>query len=179
MGQTVSPPVAAPGLAVELLGALQARGWTVAVAESLTGGLVTSALIAVPGASRSVRGGVVAYATDLKASVLGVSSQLLASRGPVDPDVAAAMAAGVRALLGADVGLATTGVAGPEPQGGHLPGTVHLAVATPAGVRVRSAHLAGDRTGVRSATRDLVLALAIDVLGESGTGEALGSLDEM
>jgi len=179
MGQTVRPPVAGPGLAVELLGALRARSWTVAVAESLTGGLVTSTLVEVPGASRSVRGGVVAYATDLKASVLGVAPELLASRGPVDPDVAAAMAVGVRTALVADVGLSTTGVAGPEPQGGHPPGTVHVAVATSAGVRVRSAHLTGDRTGVRAASRDLVLALAIDVLGESGTGEALGSLDEM
>ncbi|MGV8965398.1 MAG: CinA family protein [Cellulomonas sp.] len=168
-----------PSLAVELFGALRSHGWTVAVAESLTGGLVTSTLVEVPGASRTVRGAVVAYATDLKASVLGVDPHLLASRGPVDRDVAAAMAVGVRTALGADVGLATTGVAGPEPQGGHPPGTVHVAVATPGGVRVSSAGLTGDRNAVRAATRDLVLTFAIEVLGPSGTGEALGSLDEL
>lgn len=175
----VIPLVDGPKLAVELLEVLRVRGWTVAVAESLTGGLVTSMLVEVPGASRSVRGAVVAYATDLKASVLGVDPHLLASRGAVDGDVAAAMAVGVRTTLGADVGLATTGVAGPEPQGGHAPGTVHVAVATLGGVRVTSAHLPGDRAAVRAGTRDLVLTFAIEVLGRSGTGEALGSLDEL
>lgn len=169
----------ASALAPDLLVALGARGWTVAVAESLTGGLVASALVDVPGASRAVRGGVVAYATDLKASLLGVSVDLLAARGAVDPDVAAAMARGVRTRLGADVGLATTGVAGPDPQDGFGPGTVHVAVATVDGVRVESARFGGDRAAVRTAARDLVLTLAIEVVGRAGTGRPLGSLDEM
>lgn len=178
-GDEVIARAAGPNLAVELFDALRVHGWTVAVAESLTGGLVTSTLVEVPGASRSLRGAVVAYATDLKASVLGVDPHLLASRGAVDRDVAAAMAIGVRTTLGADVGLATTGIAGPDSQGGHLPGTVHVAVATPGGARVSSAHLPGDRAAVRAAARDLVLTFAIEVLGRSGTGEALGSLDEL
>ncbi|RYV52523.1 CinA family protein [Pengzhenrongella frigida] len=166
-------------LARELLAALVAHGWTAAVAESLTGGLVTATLVDVPGASRSVRGAVVAYATDLKAGLLGVDPDLLAARGAVDPEVAAAMATGVRTALGADVGLSTTGVAGPESQDGKPPGTVHVAIATPAGVRVASAVLPGDRAAVRAATRDLVLGLAIEVLAGTGTGEPLDSLDEL
>ena len=106
---------------------LTQRGRTVAVAESLTGGLVVAALVGVPGASKVVRGGVVAYMTDLKASLLGVDEALLARVGAVDPDVAAAMARGVAVRLGADYGLATTGVAGPDPQDGHPVGEVHVA----------------------------------------------------
>lgn len=147
-----------------LVGLLARTGLTVAAAESLTGGLVAASLVDVPGASAVVRGGVVAYATDLKASVLGVDAELLAARGAVDPDVALAMAAGVRRVCGADVGLATTGVAGPDPQDGRPPGTVHVAVVA-AGVReVRSLVLAGDRARVRAGTVRAVLALALAAL---------------
>ncbi|WP_448629677.1 CinA family protein [Cellulomonas soli] len=126
---------------------------------------MAATLVEVPGASRTVRGAVVAYATDLKSSVLGVDDELLARRGPVDPDVAAGMAAGVCACLGADVGLATTGVAGPDSQGGASPGTVHVAVRTPRGTQVRSLHLPGDRAAVRSGAVAAVIALAIESLG--------------
>ena len=166
-------------IAAELLEALRARRWTVGVAESLTGGLVTAALIDIAGASRSVRGGVIAYASDLKASLLAVPVELLATRGAVDPDVAAAMAVGVRAQLGTDVGLATTGVAGPDQQDGQPPGTVYVAVATPAGVRVGAALLTGGRAAVRAAARDLVLTLAIDVVADRGTGGPPGTLEIM
>jgi nicotinamide-nucleotide amidase len=101
------------------------------VAESLTGGMLCSALIDVPGASAVVRGGVVSYATDLKHRLLGVDAGLLAANGPVDPDVATQMAHGVRERLGADWGVATTGVAGPDPQDGIAAGTVYIAVAGP------------------------------------------------
>lgn len=166
-------------LAPDLLAALRTRGWTVAAAESLTGGLVTAALVEVPGASRTVRGGVVAYATDLKVSLLGVDAGLLATCGAVAAEVAAAMAQGVRMRLAADVGLATTGVAGPDPQDGHDPGTVHVAVATADEVRVGSAQLGGDRMDVRTAARDLVLKLAIEVLGPPGTGRTSNTLEQM
>ncbi|MBO9568799.1 MAG: nicotinamide-nucleotide amidohydrolase family protein [Cellulomonas iranensis] len=147
-----------------LVGLLARTGLTVAAAESLTGGLVAASLVDVPGASAVVRGGVVAYATDLKASVLGVDAELLAARGAVDPDVALAMAAGVRRVCGADVGLATTGVAGPDPQDGRPPGTVHVAVVA-GGVReARSLVLAGDRARVRAGTVRAVLALALATL---------------
>lgn len=154
-----------------LVAALVAANLTVAVAESLTGGGVCDALVGVPGASRCLRGGVVAYATDLKARLLGVDRGLLARVGAVDPDVAAAMARGVREALGADVGLATTGVAGPDPQDGHAPGTFHVAVCGPDDVVRTVSHetRAGagrpSRAVVRSAARDAVLALALETLG--------------
>ncbi|MBE9940161.1 CinA family protein, partial [Cellulosimicrobium cellulans] len=93
---------------VELLGALEARGWTLATAESLTGGLLSATIVDVPGASRVLRGAVVAYATDVKESVLGVDGGLLAAHGAVHPEVARQMAERVRDVLRADVGVATT-----------------------------------------------------------------------
>ena len=134
--------------AAEVVARAAGRGLTVAVAESLTGGALCSALVDVPGASRVLRGGVVAYASDLKARLLGVDGALLAARGAVDADVAAQMARGVAQRLGAEVGAATTGVAGPDPQDGHAPGTVFVAVAAgwlPSGVEVRELALRGDR----------------------------------
>ena len=93
-----------------LLSSAESRGLTVAVAESLTGGEVVSALVSVPGASAVVVGGVVAYATRIKAQVLGVDERRLERTGPVDGGVAEQMASGVAALMGADLGLATTAV---------------------------------------------------------------------
>src|SRR5262249_14782793 len=155
-----------PAVAARLLAALEARAWTVAVAESLTGGAVCARLVDVPGASRVLRGGVVAYATDLKAALLGVSGELLAERGAVDPDLAPAMAEGVRERLGADVGLATTGVAGPDPQDGRKPGSVHVAVVTPLTSRVASWQLPGEREAVRTGTVRGLLELALEMVGE-------------
>jgi len=130
------------------------------VAESLTGGLVAAELAGVPGASRSFRGSVTAYATPLKHELLGVDATLLAARGAVDPEVARQMAAGVRDRLGADWGISTTGVAGPEPQDGQPVGTVFIAVAGPVGeVEVAELRLTGDRTAIRTASRDAVLEL--------------------
>ncbi|MFE5899705.1 CinA family protein [Streptomyces sp. NPDC056488] len=124
--------------AAGVLALLAERGQTLAVAESLTGGLVAAELTGVPGASASFRGSVTAYATALKHELLGVDAALLAERGAVDPEVASQMAAGVRARLGADWGIATTGVAGPEPQDGQPVGTVYVAVAGPAGETART-----------------------------------------
>lgn len=147
-----------------VLRALLVRGWSIAAAESLTGGRVTAALVDVPGASASVRGGIVVYATDLKGAVLGVEADLLAARGAVDPAVAVQMAQGVRRVLRADVGLATTGVAGPDPQDGHPVGTVYIAVATPETAVVSALTLAGTRDRIRTATVDGVLDLALMLL---------------
>ncbi len=105
---------AAHDLAEQILARLRARGHTIAVAESLTGGLVAAALTDISGASASFRGGVVTYATELKAALLGVDPDMLARHGAVYAPVAAAMAAGVRERLGATYGVATTGVAGPS-----------------------------------------------------------------
>lgn len=140
-----------------------------AVAESLTGGLVVSALVDVPGASTSVRGGVVAYATPVKASMLGVDPELLRAHGPVHPEVALQMAQGVRDALAidgspADVGLATTGNAGPDSSDGQPVGAVHVAVSTPEHTRVLSLSLHGSRAEIRAETVRRVIALALEWL---------------
>ncbi|GAA3187728.1 CinA family protein [Dactylosporangium siamense] len=152
--------------AADILALLQDRGETLAVAESLTGGLLAAEFITVPGASAVFRGGVVAYATDLKASLLGVPPPLLHSHGPVDPSVAAAMAAGARERCGADWAAATTGVAGPDPQGGQPVGRVYVAVAgpLPGHAAVRELTLQGDRPAVRSGAVDAAVALLAERL---------------
>jgi nicotinamide-nucleotide amidase len=140
------------------------RRETVAVAESLTGGLLAAALVEAPGASKTFRGGLVVYATELKASLGGVSAALLAERGPVDGDVAEQLAAGARTRCGADWGVATTGVAGPEPQGGKPPGTVWVAVAGPASSRAHQLALSGDRGEIGRATVSTALSLLVAAL---------------
>ena len=153
-----------------LLQAAADRGMTLAIAESLTGGQVASSLVEVPGASRVLVGAVVAYATRTKAQVLGVDAAHLERTGPVDRDVALQMAHGVRRLLGADLGLATTGVAGPGPADGHPAGTVHIAVVAPWGQRHRELHLSGDRSQIRRATVMEVYELAIGFLQKDECG---------
>ena len=145
----------------QIVAGLAASGKTLAVAESLTGGLLAAAVVAVPGASAVFRGGVVAYATDLKSDVLGVDHRLLAERGPVAPEVAASMAAGVARRLSADIGVASTGVAGPAPLGDIAPGLVFVAVSdSAAGVSsVRGLQLSGDRDEIRAETVHRAVAL--------------------
>lgn len=147
-------------VAARVLRLLVERGETLAVAESLTGGLVAAELTSVPGASHSFRGSVTAYATPLKSEVLGVDPALLASRGAVDPEVARQMAAGVRRALGSDWGLATTGVAGPEPQDGRPVGTVFVAACGPDGeAKVATLRLNGGRADIRNESVRSVLDL--------------------
>jgi len=153
-------------LATEILRLLTASGRTVAAAESLTGGLVAAALTDVPGSSTAFRGGVVAYATELKSQLLGVDSRMLARHGPVYAPVAAAMAEGVRERLDATVGVATTGVAGPDPADGFPPGTVHIAVSLADDTVVRTMALAGNRDEVRRLTVERTLGLLLGRLRE-------------
>ncbi|MFD4761684.1 CinA family protein [Streptomyces sp. NPDC058439] len=158
--------------AARVLELLVERGETLAVAESLTGGLVAAELTSVPGASHSFRGSVTAYATPLKRELLGVDGALLAARGAVDPDVARQMATGVRRVLGADWGLATTGVAGPEPQDGKPVGTVYVAVAGPHGAEnVTALRLNGGRADIRSESVRSVLALLFAELGKNARAQ--------
>lgn len=152
-------------LAARVHAALRERHATVAVAESLTGGLLAAALVDVPGASATFRGSVTAYATDLKATLLGVDEGLLAVHGPVHPVVARQMADGARRLLGATYGLATTGVAGPEPQDGLPVGTVHVGFAGPEGTRAVSPVLSGQRAVIRGTTVTRALELLLGELG--------------
>src|SRR3954451_24885209 len=111
-------------VALRLHRALLDRAETVAAADSLTAGLFCATLASVPGASATLRGGVVVYATDLKVTLAGVPPELLAERGPVDPETAAALADGVRDRCAADWGIGLTGVAGPDPVDGPGPGRV-------------------------------------------------------
>lgn len=152
----------------ELLTRLAGEGRTLAVAESLTGGMLADQIVGVAGASAVFRGGVVAYVNDVKVSVLGVSRKLLNDNGAVDPEVAGAMATGVVKLLGADIGIATTGVAGPEPADGRPPGTVFIAVdVVSSGVeQVRGLQLTGDRQQIREQTAEAAFALLAEVLAD-------------
>jgi nicotinamide-nucleotide amidase len=143
--------------------ALAAQGSTVAVAESLTGGLIGAALSRMPGSSATFRGSAVVYATDLKESLAGVPGPLLASAGAVSAETAGALAAGARERLGATYGVGATGVAGPSEQEGQPVGTVHLAVSGPDGSVVRSLRLPGDRDRVRL----LAVNAALDLLRRS------------
>lgn len=153
-----------------LLESLAERGLSLAIAESLTGGLLSSTFVEVPGASRVLLGSIVAYHSDLKNQLLGVSRALIQEQGAVDPEVAAQMAAGVRTKLanatGKDVekvvGLATTGVAGPHPLDGKPVGTVFVGISAHFGDYVYPFELAGDRQEIRAAA----VVAAIDSLGE-------------
>lgn len=126
------------------------RGLTVATAESLTAGMVAAVLADTPGASGMLQGGVVAYANSVKASILGVSRELLDAAGSVDGQVAAAMAAGARTACGTDVAVATTGVAGPEAHDGKDVGTVFIGLATAEGATSFAYHFEGSRQEIRA-----------------------------
>ena len=131
---------------------LTERRQTLAVAESLTGGLLAASLVEVPGASAVFRGGIVAYATDLKSALLDVPAALLERYGAVHPDVAGAMAEGVRRRLDATFGVSTTGVAGPDPADGQPVGTVHIAASGQFSAVRRTLCLAGGRRSIRDQT---------------------------
>ena len=148
-----------PTLASAVLRGLGERGLTGGTAESLTGGLVCAALTSVPGASAVVRGGVVAYAGEVKAGVLGVDRGLLGRDGAVSASVASALAEGVRRLLPSAVGVSTTGVAGPDPADGAPVGTVFVAASGPWGILVEEHALTGDREQIRAASVDAALRL--------------------
>ena len=152
-------PSDAGPLAARLVPVLLGRGLTVGTAESLTGGLVCATLTGIPGASAVVRGGVVAYASEVKADVLGVDRDLLAREGAVCEPVAAQLATGILALLGCSVGLSTTGVAGPDPADGQPVGTVFVGASGPWGILVERLALTGDREDIRAASVLAVLTL--------------------
>jgi nicotinamide-nucleotide amidase len=169
-------------LAAAVVAALRDRSQTLATAESLTGGLVGATLTDVPGASAVYRGGLIVYATGLKAALARVSAQTLATDGPVAASTAAELARGAAAACGADWGLATTGVAGPDPQDGHPVGQVFVAVAGPRldgatdglpegdhqdVLEVRELALAGDRAAIRDLTTRAVLRLLLDRLRDA------------
>lgn len=155
-------------LGTRLHEALLSRGETVAVAESLTAGLIAAALTETAGTSSTFRGGLVVYATDLKARLAGVPESLLDRYGPVSRPVAAALATGVAERLGADFGLSSTGVAGPTTQGGAPVGTVFIGLTGPTVMGrsdpdVLELSLSGDRAAIRRQT----VAAAMELLASA------------
>lgn len=154
-----------------LLEALRRRGWTLGVAESLTGGALSGEIVSVPGASATLLGAVVAYATPLKHTLLGVDADLLDEHGPVHPLVAEQMADGIRRAVAvdgkaADVGISTTGIAGPDSPDGQPVGTVHIGVVTPSGRRSFSYVFAGSRAEIRMQSVDAAIRAALTVVAE-------------
>jgi nicotinamide-nucleotide amidase len=146
--------------------ALLAHGETVAAAESLTAGLFCATLASVPGASATLRGGAVVYATDLKTTLAGVPPELLAAHGPVSEATAAALAEGIRSRCAATWGIGLTGVAGPDPVDGHAPGRVYLGVSDGLVTVVHELDLPGDRAQVRAAAVETAFRRLLDRLTE-------------
>ncbi|MEU5561760.1 CinA family protein [Micromonospora musae] len=163
-------PVGSPAAGV--VHSLSQRHETLATIESLTGGLLSAAVVEIAGVSGIYRGGLVVYATELKSELADVPADLLAQRGPVDPDVAVALAEGGRRRCGADWGLATTGVAGPQPQDDKPVGLVYVAAAGPNGTAVRQLDLAGGRDHIRSAAVIEALRLLAERIHEADAAEA-------
>jgi len=139
---------------------------TVASAESLTAGMVAATLANTPGASGMLQGGVVAYQNSVKANVLGVPQELLDAVGSVDGQVAEAMADGARRVCGADIGISTTGVAGPEPHDGKAVGTVFIGIAGKSGTNSFEYSFSGDRQSIRTQACEAALARLLDALNE-------------
>lgn len=157
-----------------LIRELIARRLTIGVAESLTGGLLTGELIRIPGASAVVNGGIVAYNTELKRTLLGVDSGVLNVHGAVHPDVAKQMAVGARTQLAvsglrAHVGVSTTGVAGPGTQDGQLPGTVFIGLSLGTGAWAIPLHLSGDRAAIRAQTVERAVEAVRELIARQGT----------
>lgn len=150
----------------DVISGLRSETATVATAESLTGGLVCARLVAVPGASDVVAGGIVTYTAEAKINVLGVAADLIRRYGTVDPHIAASMANAVRRRFGSTYGLATTGVAGPGPSEDKPAGTVFVAIAGPEGTSTYDLHLDGDRESVRNTTVDALLSYFVDRVKE-------------
>lgn len=151
-----------------LVGDLGSRGIMLATAESLTGGDLGALITAIPGASKTYLGGVISYDTDIKVQVLGVSQETVDTHGVVSEQCAEEMAAGVRDLLKADIGLSTTGVAGPMPQEDKPVGLAYVGVAHGDDVRVREVNAEGSRWDIRRA----VVSAAMDLLAETVEGIA-------
>lgn len=152
--------------ALRLVHVLADAGLTVATCESLTGGLVGATITSIPGASAVFRGGLITYASDLKAALAGVDAQWIAEHGVVNDTTARQMATGCAHTCQADLGLACTGVAGPDRQDGQRPGTVHIAVAHDAQVFTRQLSLSGEREAVRLGTVSALLEFTCHVIRE-------------
>ncbi len=169
--------------ASESLVLLRSLGHTVSTAESVTGGLIVAVLTSIPGASDVVRGGLAAYATDVKRDVLGVSSDVIDASGVVSSQTAEAMACSALSIFSSTWGVAVTGVAGPDRQAGIAVGTVFVTVAGPAAipvghhdapVRSEQLSLSGDRDAIRAATVSAGLRLLAGCLASEAGKRSAG-----
>ena len=152
-------------LAADLVAALESKGLTCATAESCTGGGVGSAITSVAGSSAVFLGGVVSYSNDVKADVLGVSRDSLARVGAVSSEVAAQMATGARRVIGSDLAVSLTGIAGPGGGSAEKPvGLVWFGLATPSGVSTQSRIFSGDRAAIRAAAVEHALGLLLSAV---------------
>ena len=161
-----------PALLARISETFSARGWRLAVAESCTGGLVSTRLTDLAGSSLYMNGAFVTYADEAKVDILGVEGEAIRMWGAVSGEVAAQMARGVARVFRADVGLGITGIAGP---GGGLPGkpvgTVWFAVAGPEGIRTAKARFPGDRAAVREAAAWHALGMLLSGPRAGGRGD--------
>jgi len=156
--------LSAPEMAESVVRQLRQRDWTVATAESLTGGLICAALTQPPGASNAVTGGLIVYTVAAKSQLLGLDEQDLSHHGVYSEWTALAMAKAAARVTAADVAVACTGVAGPGPDDGVAAGSVWIAVQTPTESAVRLFDIPGDRESVRMATVHHALALMLELL---------------
>lgn len=167
----MTPPSEVPSLvAAQVIRLLKRGSWTIATCESITGGGIGAAITSVPGSSVVFRGGLITYATDLKVALAGVEAAYVAENGVINERTATQMAIGAAWSCRADVGIAATGVAGPDGEDGVGPGTVWLGLALPMRwddrVRAKQLQLSGDRADIRSQTIAAALAWLVEVLRE-------------
>ena len=149
-------------LATRLGGLLTERSWTLAVAESCTGGMLGSAITDVPGSSRYFLGGVISYADRVKLEQLGVTAETLASHGAVSSQTAEAMASGVRRLLHSDLAVSITGVAGPGAEGSKPVGLTYIGIAVEGRASAHRYQWSGGRLENRKASVIAALKLALE-----------------
>ena len=163
-----------PSLEYVVLEGLKAQGLTLGTAESCTGGLIAKRLTDIPGSSAAFKGGIVSYTNEIKEGVLGVPAPVLEQYGAVSGEVAAAMAEGARKVLGCDIALSSTGVAGPDKDDReNQVGTMFVAIATPKGTHVRPLHL-GNRP-MRERLRTQTASHAFDLARRYLTGLDYGT----
>ena len=150
-------------LEVKLGKLLRERDWTIAVAETTTGGLISARIVSVPGSSAYYERGVIAYSALSKCEMLGIDEKVMDTYGAVSAEAACEMAKGVRKVSGADLGLAETGIAGPIRGRSPKPiGTAYIAVAGAEGVVCRDFQFDGDRDAIRNAIADAALQMVIE-----------------
>jgi len=151
-------------LAYELIQKLGQRHLTISVAESLTGGLVAASLTQIPGASAVFKGGIIAYRDEIKQQVLKVDPALITKFTSISEPVAQSMATNVRELMNTDIGIATTGVAGPDKSDGFAPGIVFVAISIGDHKICQKLELVGDRTQIRDQSVNEIFKLTLSQL---------------